>query len=1145
MSRAARSRGPVDPRLLVLARGALGGVVGLVAVGVARAAGTVAAALAAASVVTALVTGPGVVPRGAIAVLAGVVVARAALAWLEPWLAARTGERVVERERERLLEQLGHDDDPAIVPLAGHGVDALRAWFTGTLPALVLAVVLPPAVLVVLALADPTSALVVAATLPLVPVFAVLLGWAARARARREWAAGERLAGHFLDTVTGLATLRLFGRSRRAVEAVAELGERHRVASTRVLRVAFLSSTALELLGTLSVGLVAVGAGVRLVEGTMALHPALVAILLAGEAHRPLREAGARFHEDARATAVLDERDAVLAGAASASLVRSVVPGPARVRVRGLEVRHPGRWAATPSLPALDAEGGVLAVVAGPSGAGKTTLLRALAGTLDDAASSAGTVEVQGRVVVLGQHPQLPHAATVREALGEGSAEGSAEGPADLLRRLGLGLDLDAPLAEGGRSLSSGQRRRLALARVLGEASADPAGAVVLLDEPTAHLDADAERAVVTELRALARRGALVLAVAHRPALRDAADRVVELGARAGSGAANGRFAASTRTNGAFAASTGAPPQAANGDFGRLEAANSAFAATPASPADRRGLPLAVLLGAGAAVAGVALTASAAWLIARAAAQPPILTLSIAVVAVRGFAIARPVLRHLERVTAHADGLARMVRWRRRVVAALAERVPGAVAGRRGHLLARVTDDVDVRLDGLVRGVLPLAAAALALPLLLGVAILASTAVALALLPGLAVAALGAPLLAAVAARRTAPALERGVDDLRAAVVETHAARDELAARGPEALRARPRAATAALARARRREARGGALAGALAQLGLGAASVAAAMAAPASTSPELAAVAVLAPLALGETVLALPAAAAAVVRGRRARARLAGLEAPAPPAREPEHPVSAPGVGDLHLRGVTAGWGARPALRDLDLDLPAGHRLGVTGASGSGKSTLAAVLLRLLDPRAGTVTLGGVDAAAVPGDVWRRRVALVGEHDHVFATTLREDLRFAAPGATDAELVAVLRRVRLGAWFDGLPDGLDTWLDAGSVSGGERRRLAAARALLVDPAVLVLDEPTEGLDPATARALVADLLDAAGETQRSGARPSSSGRTVVLLAHRGEGLDLVDEVRHLEHGALRARETERSGARPVSPEVQAKSPAA
>ncbi|MDD7916755.1 thiol reductant ABC exporter subunit CydC [Actinomycetospora callitridis] len=1094
---------------------------GLVLVGVAQAAGTVAAALAAATVVTALVTGTEGVPRGAIAVLALVVVVRALLAWLEPWLAARTGEQVVERERERLLDRLGHDDAPAVVGLAGHGVDALRGWFTATLPALVLAVVLPPAVLVVLALADPTSALVVAATLPLVPVFAVLLGWAARARARREWVAGERLAGHFLDTVSGLATLRLFGRGRRAVDSVAALGERHREASVRVLRVAFLSSTALELLGTLSVGLVAVGAGVRLVEGTVALYPALVAILLAGEAHRPVREAGARFHDTARATAVLDERDAVLAGSSSApvgsALERSVSAGRARVAVRDLVVRHPGRAAASPSLARLDGTGGELLVVAGPSGVGKTTLLRALAGTLDDTASAVGEVEVRGRLVVLGQHPQLPHAATVGEALGDGS-------PA-VLRRLGLDLDLGAPLAEAGRSLSSGQRRRLALARVLGEAATDPAGTVLLLDEPTAHLDAASEQAVVAELRALTGAGALVLAVAHRDALRHAADRVVDLApgpvvaGAAGAAGARDALAASDAGEASLAAAPAAGPVGARDAFTASDAGGASLAATTRPG----GMPRAIALGAGAALAGVALTASAAWLIARAAGQPPILTLSIAVVAVRGFAIARPLLRHLERVAAHADGLGRMVRWRRDVVAALAERVPGAVAGRRGHLLARVTDDVDVRLDGLVRGVLPLAVAALALPVLLGAATLIGPGVAGALLPGLALAVVGAPLVAAVLARRHGPAVERGTDDLRAAVVETHTARDELAARGPEALRAVPRARAAALARARRGDAAGGALAAALAQLGLGAAAVGAALAAPGAVTPELAAVAVLAPLALGETVLALPAAAAAVVRGRRARARLAALSAPTPPASEPEHPADAPRRGRLVLHDVTAGWGPVPALRHLDLDLPAGHRLGITGASGSGKSTLAAVLMRLLDPPAGSVTLGGVDAAAVPGDGWRHAVALVGEHDHIFATTLRENLRFAAPAATDADLVAVLHRVRLGDWFAGLPDGLDTWLDGGRVSGGERRRLAAARALLVDPAVLVLDEPTEGLDPATARALVTDLVDGA------------AGRTVVLLAHRGEGLDLVDEVADLEDGVLQT----------VRGSVQAKSPAA
>ena len=254
-------------------------------------------------------------------------------------------------------------------------------------------------------------------------------------------------------------------------------------------------------------------------------------------------------------------------------------------------------------------------------------------------------MEVRGRLVVLGQHPRsrTPRRWARRWATGRRPCCGAC----------GLDLDLAAPLAEAGRSLSSGQRRRLALARVLGEASADPAGTVVLLDEPTAHLDAASEQAVVAELRALAGAGALVLAVAHRDALRHAADRVVDLAPAPDLVAANAPFAASMRANDTFAPIEGAPADDANGEFVRLEAANRPFAATTR----RGGMSRAIALGTGAALAGVALTASAAWLIARAADQPPILTLSIAVVAVRGFAIARPLLRHLERVAAHADGL--------------------------------------------------------------------------------------------------------------------------------------------------------------------------------------------------------------------------------------------------------------------------------------------------------------------------------------------------------------------------------------------------------------------------------------------------------------------------------------------------------
>jgi ATP-binding cassette subfamily C protein CydCD len=209
-------------------------------------------------------------------------------------------------------------------------------------------------------------------------------------------------------------------------------------------------------------------------------------------------------------------------------------------------------------------------------------------------------------------------------------------------------------------------------------------------------------------------------------------------------------------------------------------------------------------------------------------------------------------------------------------------------------------------------------------------------------------------------------------------------------------------------------------------------------------------------------------------------------------------------------VRGLVAGWdpGRPPALSGLDLDLPAGARVAVLGPSGSGKSTLAAVLVRFLDPRAGSVRLGGVDLRTLPVGA-----TLVGDDaDHVFASTVRENLRLARPGAPDTDLHDVLTRVRLDEWLDGLPYGLGSWLGEGAttISGGQRRRLATARALLAEPDLLVLDEPTEGLDEATAAALMADLLDAA------------TGRSVLLLTHRRDGLELVDAVHELVDGRLR-----------------------
>ncbi|MDT7744525.1 MAG: ATP-binding cassette, subfamily bacterial CydCD, partial [Actinomycetota bacterium] len=485
--------GPVDPRLLRLARPALPGVLAQVALGVVGAVADAAALVAAGLLVAGLVertTTPGV----ALTALAAALVVRALVAAGTPRVAAGTADRVVEPLRERLLDARDPDAerrDPGgwrRRELASGGIDDLRAWFTSYLPALVLAVVLPPLVLVGLVVADPPSALVVVLTLPLLPVFAALVGWATRARAARQWAAGERLAGHVLDVVTGLATLRIFGRARRQVDEVARVGEAHRRATGSVLRVAFLSTTALDLVATVSVGLVAVSAGLRVVDGSLGLGPALVAILLAPEAYRPIREVGARFHDTARVGVIMD----------GVPVTSSGRPDDHRrshgARASGVRVRYPGRRGDALVLDRLDVAPGELVALAGESGAGKTTLLRVLSGAVR---ADAGTVVLGGPLLLLPQRPTLPHARTVAAALADDAPRARMLA---VLRALDLPLDPDDPLGEEGSSVSAGQRERLALGRLLLALSDEPR-ATVLLDEPTAHLDPDAEARVLALLR--------------------------------------------------------------------------------------------------------------------------------------------------------------------------------------------------------------------------------------------------------------------------------------------------------------------------------------------------------------------------------------------------------------------------------------------------------------------------------------------------------------------------------------------------------------------------------------------------------------------------------------------------------------------
>ncbi|MEU9794831.1 thiol reductant ABC exporter subunit CydD [Streptomyces sparsogenes] len=1211
---------PVDPRLLRHARATRLFLAASVALGLVAAGLVVAQAMLIAEVVVAAFVhgaAPGDLGRP-LALLAAVAVGRAAVAWLTELAAHRAGAAVKSELRMRLLahavrlgpERMGADASDAdasgadvsgaerpgagrsgagrsggrgtgeLTTLATRGIDALDDYFARYLPQLGLAVVVPVAVLARILTADWVSALIIAATLPLIPLFMILIGWATQSRMDRQWRLLSRLSGHFLDVVTGLPTLKVFGRAKAQAASIRAITADYRRATLRTLRLAFLSSFALELLSTVSVALVAVGIGMRLVHGELDLYTGLVVLVLAPEAYLPLRQVGTHYHAAAEGLAAADEVFAVLEREPRAT---GDAPAPdargATLTVEGLEVRHPGR--AEPSLAATSFEilpGETLALV-GPSGAGKTTLLNALLGFAEPA---AGRVLVAGRDLAsldpeswrrqIAWVPQRPYlfAGTIADNVRLARPGADHEAVRTALRDAGaLGFvdalphGADTRLGEMGAGLSAGQRQRIALARAF---LADRP--VLLLDEPTAGLDGETEAAVVEAVRRLAE-GRTVLLVVHRPALLAVADRVVRLPGPATAPRPPAPWAEPAHHDAPRAAAAApAGPQATTDPAGPEQsgpeqsgpraisdapaageaprAHRSALAWVRESARDWRGrFALALLLATLASASAVGLMAVSGWLISRAWQQPPVLYLMVAVTATRAFGIGRAVFRYAERLVSH-DAVLRVLAELRVAVYRRLERLApvGLKDTRRGDLLSRLVADVDALQDYFLRWLLPVGAA-----LAVGVASVGFTGWLLpeagaVLAAGLVVAGVVAPLvsgaLARHAERRLAPA--RGA--LSAQVVEVLTGTAELTVAGALPRRLdEVRRVDGVLTRIARRAAAATGVGAGLSALACGLTVAASAWVgvravADGRVGGVWLAVVVLMPLAAFEAVAGLPLAVQHRQRVRRAARRVYDVvdgstvvdgapvgggstvgDEPSVMERPAKAGAEAPrGPYPLVLDRVSARYPGRrePALDGFDLELRPGHRVAVVGPSGSGKTTLAHVLLRFLDPRSGAYTLAGRDTAAMDPDAVRRLVGLCAQDAHIFDSSLRENLRLARPGASDGELRRALAAARLLTWVDGLPEGLDT-----PVGESGARLSGGQRQRLALARALLADFPVLVLDE-PAEHLDLPTADALTADLLSATR----GRTTVLITHRLAGLEAVDEVVVLEEGRTVQRGT-------------------
>ncbi|MFI8633745.1 thiol reductant ABC exporter subunit CydD [Microbacterium sp. NPDC077663] len=531
---------PVDPRLWRYATASRSFFVVLAVLAVAQTATMIGFAFLTTRAIVDAIAGSDL--SGTLLALAAVVLLRSVTSFAREAVAARASARVESQLRTAVLDgitRLGPGwtatrSTAQLALVAGRGLDALEPYVGRYLPQLVQTVIATPLLLAVMWSADAVSGLTVLLTLPLIPIFMVLIGLATRSVQRRQWDTLSRLATRFSETVQGLSTLTVFGRQHRAADAIDRVTDDYRRETMTVLRVSFLSGFALEFLASISVAIVAVTIGFRLLDGSLALGVGLFVLLLAPETFLPLRQVGIQFHASSEGVAATRDVFAVLDEAAAASpAVTSAAPlqdASHELRMEGVRVRD---------LPPvdLDARSGEIVLIEGPSGAGKSSLLHALLGT----AASTGRIELDGIDVRTlapstwlawaGQRPGLA-AGTVASNIALGDAVMPAATISEALALAGLAdVDPDEVLGVQGAGLSGGQAQRVAVARALARRLRGHAP-VLALDEPSAALDAATEQHLWRSLRTIADAGALILLVSHRESARTIADRVVRLTGR-------------------------------------------------------------------------------------------------------------------------------------------------------------------------------------------------------------------------------------------------------------------------------------------------------------------------------------------------------------------------------------------------------------------------------------------------------------------------------------------------------------------------------------------------------------------------------------------------------------------------------------
>lgn len=1143
--------------------------------------------------------------------LFAVMVGRAGLTWGMEFAASAAAIRIKKRLRQELFEHLlalgpavlRGERTGELTHVVVEGIEALQAYFSQYLPQLVLAALVPLALLFFILPQDALSAVVLLLTAPLMPVFMALIGSLAEAVTRRQWKALSRMSAFFLDILQGLATLKVFGRAGEQVRRIARLSEQHRRTTMQVLRLTFLSALALELLSTLSTAIVAVEVGLRLLYGRLSFEQAFFVLLLAPEFYLPLRLLGSRFHAGMAGLAAAERIDEILGmplplaplpnqGEGGLTLPPSPLPiqgegsglNEFRLAFEGVTYAYPGSPPVLKDI-SFNLRAGERVAVVGHSGAGKSTLASLVLRFTEPA---------QGRITLDGQDisslpvgawrqwiawvPQRPHLfhdrviANLRMARPEASMEEIIRAARlahahEFIEELPNGYSTS--VGERGARLSGGQAQRIALARAFLKDAP-----ILILDEPTSSLDPEQEALINDSLEKLVV-GRLTLVIAHRLATAARADRIlvldggrlVESGTHADLMQRDGQYRKlvlgeaplSLDDLSAMDRRSPSPPPS----FSRAQTDGSIdFSPLLRSPfmdglepgkamelphpaqfqrfltlwrllrlvAPYSGwIALSVLLGAATIGSSIGLMSASAYIISAAALQPSIAALQLAIVGVRFFGLSRGVFRYLERLVSHQVTLRVLARLRVWFYQALEPLAPARLLSyHSGDLLSRAIGELAVLENFYLRGLAP--------PLVALVVGSATLVYVQSFAPSLAAILLVFLLMGGIALPIWMYWLERGVGErvvrsqaaLNAFLVDSLQGIGDILAFSRAGDRSREMASLGegfgtAQQRMAGLSALQIALGGLVAHLGMWAVLLQAIILVTAGRlNGVYLAVVALAALTSFEAVLPLPQAAQVLESQLAAARRLFEWVDVEPEVRDPDRPAPPPRDCTLEVRGLSFRYpesvdgqtGGQPApwvLENLDFSLSQGGKIAVVGPSGAGKSTLAYLLLRFWEYSQGRILLGGKELHCYRQEDVRRMLSLVSQTTDLFNATIKDNLLLARPDAAQEDLFRAARLAQMHDFILSLPQGYDTRIGEQGLrmSGGERQRLAVARALLKDAPLLILDEPTANLDPSTERRLM-DCL-----------KVLMQDRTTLLITHRLVGLETMDEILVLDKGRV------------------------